>query len=152
VIPFVRRRTAAGLTLAALLLGLAGCAQTFDARTLGARTTLAARASSQPSGDEFKVTRSAVYLLWGIGVASRPSLERVLAGQLKGGEEIANLRISVRSTFGDGLVSLLTLGLVVPRTVTFEGVIVPPSTLTAPSPTAPTQTPPSPTPTTPLPR
>jgi len=112
--------------LAALLLGAAGCAQTFDARTLGTKTTLSARATSQPQGDEFKVTRSAVYLLWGIGVASRPSLERVLAGQIKGTDEIANLRVTVRSTFGDALLTILTGGLIVPRSVTFEGVIVHP--------------------------
>ncbi|MBI4421260.1 MAG: hypothetical protein HY560_10575 [Gemmatimonadetes bacterium] len=122
------RRAFAGLTIATSLMGATGCALTFDARTLGSRTTLAARATEQPQGEEFSVTRSAVYLLWGVAAASRPSLERVLAGQLTGDAEVANLRVRVRSRFSDLLITVLTAGLIVPRSVTYEGVIVRPST------------------------
>jgi hypothetical protein len=36
---------------------------------------------------------------------------------------VADLRIRVRSRFSDVLITGLTLGLVVPRSVTFEGVV-----------------------------
>lgn len=124
---FAWRRALAGCVLVAVLIGANACALTFDARTLGARTTLAARATEQPQGEEFRVTRSAVFLLWGLAAASRPSLERVLAAQVTGEAEIANLRVRVRSRFGDLLVTVLTAGLVVPRSVTYEGVIVRPA-------------------------
>ncbi|MBI4500324.1 MAG: hypothetical protein HY700_04105 [Gemmatimonadetes bacterium] len=103
-----------------------GCAETFDATNLGAKTTLSARAVEQPQGEPFKITKTAVYVLWGLGTATRPSLERVLASQVTGDAEIANLRITVKSRFSDVLLSVLTGFLVVPRGVTYEGVIVRP--------------------------
>jgi len=48
----------------------------------------------------------------------------VLAGQVGTGARIENLRIRVRSRWSDLLVTGLTLGLVVPRSVTFEGLVV----------------------------
>jgi len=39
-------------------------------------------------------------------------------------QEVANLEIDVRSRFVDLLVTGLTLGLIVPRSVTFKGVVV----------------------------
>ena len=107
-----------------------GCVETFDATSLGTKTSLSARAVEQPQGEPFKITRTAVYVLWGIGTASRPSLERVLAGQVTGEAEIANLRITVKSRFSDVLLSVLTGFLVVPRAVTYEGVIVRPPAAT----------------------
>ena len=46
-----------------------------------------------------------------------------MAGQVGTGARIANLRVKVRSRWSDLLVTGLTLGLVVPRSVTFEGVV-----------------------------
>jgi len=56
---------------------------------------------------------------------SQPNLEDVLAGQVGTGARITNLRIKVRSRWSDLLITGLTLGVVVPRSVTFEGVVVP---------------------------
>ena len=56
---------------------------------------------------------------------SQQSLERAPATQLLDGQGIADLRIKVRSRWSDILISALTLGLIVPRAVTYEGVIVP---------------------------
>jgi hypothetical protein len=100
--------------------------ETFDARSLGARTTLSARATEQPQGEPFKVSKTAVFVLWGIGAATKPSLERALAIEITGDAEIANLRITSRSRVSDFLVTVLTAGLIIPRTVTYEGVIVRP--------------------------
>lgn len=127
----MRRANAVTLLLAGTL-GLGGCAISFDARTLGARTSLASEPGRQPTGEEFRITRKAVYLLWGLAAASRPSLERVLAGQVTGGQGVSNLRIHVNSRIGDLIATVLTLGLVVPRSVTYEGVIVAPPTPPAP--------------------
>ncbi len=76
------------------------------------------------SGTAFRVTKHPTYLFAGLVPLARPNLEDVLAGQLGTGARIANLRIKVRSRWSDLLVTALTLGIVVPRSVTFEGVVV----------------------------
>jgi hypothetical protein len=105
---------------------------TFDAAELGVPTSLAESAQQPPQGNAFRITKHPVFLLWGLLGASRPNLEDVLAGQVGSGARIANLRIKVRSRLPDLFVTALTLGLVVPRSVTFEGIVVPSSSATSP--------------------
>ena len=111
--------------LAALALTLSGCALTFDATDLGVPTSLAESARTPAQGTAFRVTKHPVFLLWGLAGASRPNAEDVLAGQVGTGARVANLRIKVRSRWSDLLVTALTAGLISPRSVTFEGIVVP---------------------------
>jgi hypothetical protein len=106
-----------------LSLSLTGCAETFDATTLGVPVSLAAPAGQNPEGTRFRVTSHAVYGLWGLATLKQPSLRKTLAAQLAGGNGIADLRIKVRSRWSDVLITALTGGLIVPRAVTFEGVV-----------------------------
>jgi hypothetical protein len=118
-------RTGAGATLALLLCGaLPGCAMTFDATTLGVPVTLASPAGQPPEGSRFSVTSRAVYALWGLAKLKEPSLRKALAAQLAGGTGVADLKIKVRSRWSDVLITALTAGLIVPRVVTFEGVVL----------------------------
>jgi hypothetical protein len=64
-----------------------------------------------------------VFALWGLAKLKEPSLQKALAAQLAGGGGIADLKIKVRSRFSDVLITALTGGLIVPRSVTFEGVV-----------------------------
>jgi hypothetical protein len=96
---------------------------TFNARTLGVPVTLASPADQPPEGSRFSVTSHAIYSLWGLAKLKEPSLRKALAAQLSGGSGIADLRIKVRSRWSDVLITVLTAGLVVPRAVTFEGVV-----------------------------
>ena len=118
----------AGLLAVPFLLG--ACAHTFDARTLGANVSLASApgvgvpACTTP----FRRSEKAVFLMWGLIPASRPSLQNALASQVTGTAEVRNLRISVRSRFTDLLFTAISVGLVVPRSVTFEGCVVSAST------------------------
>jgi hypothetical protein len=121
----IRSVTRAGL--AALALTVSGCALTFDATDLGVPTSLAEPAQTPPQGTFFQVTRRPVFLLWGLVGASRPNAEDILAGQAGTGARIANLRIKVRARWSDLLITGLTAGLISPRSVTFEGVVVPSS-------------------------
>lgn len=107
-----------------LMILVAGCANTFDATKLGVPTTLASSAAKPAEGTPFSVTSRAVYGLWGVVKFSEPSVRKTLAAQLVGGSEIADVRIKVRSKFSDLLVTGLTLGLIVPRAVTIEGIVV----------------------------
>jgi hypothetical protein len=111
------------LLVASLAAGRGGCAQTFDATTLGVPVTMASPAGQPPEGSRFSVTRRSVYAFWGVARLKQASLEKVLASQLGGGAGIADLRIRVRSRWSDVLITGLTLGLIAPRTVTFEGVV-----------------------------
>lgn len=113
-------------TLLGVLLALAtaGCANTFDAQRLGLPVTVSSPAEAPPKGSHFKVTSRAIYVFWGAAQVARPSLDRALREQLVGAKGVANLKIKVRSRWSDVLVTVLTVGLVVPRAVTFEGIIL----------------------------
>lgn len=118
------RRLAA---VVAVVLMTAGCAERFDASRLGVPATLSEPAGQTIEGGQpFRVTSRSLHLFWGIVPASRSSLERALAGQLIDSPQIHSVRIHVRSRWSDLLISALTLGLVVPRAVTYEGVVAPP--------------------------
>lgn len=110
---------------ALLVLGsMSGCAETFDANRLGIPITMASPAGQTPEGSRFSVTGRALYAFWGVARIKEPSLRKALAAQLAGGSSIANLRIKVRSRWSDVLITALTVGLLVPRAVTFEGVVL----------------------------
>ncbi len=106
-----------------LTLFLAGCAQTFDAARLGVPVTMASAAATPPDGDKFVLHTHATYAFWGMITISQPSLRKALASQVGDGTAVNNLQIKVYSGFTDVLFTILTAGLVVPRTVRFEGVI-----------------------------
>ena len=113
-----------GVVLALLLACLvAGCAQTFDATTLGVPVTLGSPAGAPPGGDRFSVSSRAMFGFWGIVTLKQPSLRKALAAQVGGGAAIADVKIRTHSKFTDVLLTALTLGILVPRTVTFEGVV-----------------------------
>ena len=107
-----------------LALTLSGCALTLDSGHLGVPVSLAGSAQRPDSGTPFRVTKHAVYMLLGLVQVAQPNLEDVLAGQVSTGARITNLRVKVRSRWSDLLISGLTLGFVVRRSVTFEGVVV----------------------------
>jgi hypothetical protein len=111
------------LSLFLLLAPLGGCAHTFDATRLGTPVTMATAAGQPARGSHFRVTSHALFGLWGAIQIKEPSLRKALAAQLTGGKGIADLRIKVRSQWTDVLVTALTIGLIVPRSVTFEGVV-----------------------------
>lgn len=108
----------------ALALTSSGCALTFDSRHLGVTATMAEPAQAPASGTAFHVTKHPVYLLMGLVAMSQPNLQDVLAGQVANGSSIASLRIRVRARWSDVLITALTAGLISPRSVTYEGVVV----------------------------
>lgn len=111
--------------LIALLAGGSGCAMNFDSTKLGVPVTMASAAGAETQGTRFKTESHPVFGLWGLLSISSPNLERALNRQLVGAAGIADLRIKVRSRWSDVLLTVITGGLVVPRTVTFEGVVLP---------------------------
>ena len=112
------------LPIAVLLL--AGCVQNIDATHIGVPVTLASAAGQAPppTGEPFTVTGKAIYAMWGITQISSPELHHTLAGQLVGGKALVDVRIKVRSRWSDVLVTILTVGIIVPRTVTAQGIVV----------------------------
>lgn len=104
---------------------MTGCVLTFDATELGVPTSMAESAQAPVQGTPFRVTKHPVFLLWGLVTAAQPNAEDIVAGQVGTGARIANLRIKVRSRWTDLLVTGITAGLISPRSVTLEGVVVP---------------------------
>lgn len=121
-------RLFASVALIALGIGAGGCALTFDSTHLGVPVTMASPAQAAPTGTPFAVTRHPLFVVWGAFTAGAPRLEDVLAGQTGTGAGVANLRIRVRARWTDLLITGLTAGLFSPRTVTFEGVVLPAAT------------------------
>ncbi len=118
----LRTRALTATLVAAMVFS--GCAMTIDSRSLGVETTLASDARDPAIGEKFKVEKKAVFMFWGLTQPGKASLNSVLGGQVQGEQKIADLRIKVRSKFIDVFFTIITLGLVVPRSVTYEGVIV----------------------------
>jgi hypothetical protein len=113
-------RAALGLALAATVNG---CSLNFDATSLGVPVTMASPVSQPAVGDSFRVSSHALWAFWGLGKLKRPALNKALATQLAGGKGIADLKIKTHTSFSDLLITLLTGGVMVPRSVIFEGVV-----------------------------
>lgn len=111
------------LGLLAVVLGGGACTQTFDATSLGVPATMAMAPGDTTQGTPFRSTAHTVHGLFGLVTVSQANLRKSLARQLVGGEGISNLKIRTKSGWLDVLVTGLTLGLIVPRTVTYTGVI-----------------------------
>jgi hypothetical protein len=118
------KRILAGAILIALAQVTNGCAAKFDSSHLGVTVTMAEPAQAPPSGTAFRITKHPVYLVMGLIPLGRTNLEDLLAGQVGAGASIASLKIHVRSRWSDVLITALTLGIVAPRSVTYEGVVV----------------------------
>ncbi len=113
------------LGVSALLVTLtSGCAQHFDATSLGVPVTMSAAAGDTVAGQRFVVTRHSVHGVLGLVTISEPNLAKVLGAQLVGGKGVANLKIKVRSRWSDLLISGLSFGLIIPRTITYEGTVL----------------------------
>lgn len=111
------------LCLVALLL-LGGCATTIDARTLGVPASLSSAAGQHPAGEPFRINTHAVFGFWGLANLKQPAVDNILASQLVGKNALTDVRVRIRSSWSDVLITVLTGGLVVPRSVTVEGVAV----------------------------
>lgn len=112
------------LTSLTLMAAAAGCTQTFDATTLGVPVTMATAPGEAAQGKPFKMSTHTVHGLWGLVTISQANLRKGLATQLVGADQVTNLRIKSKSRWLDVVLTALTLGLLVPRTVTYEGVVI----------------------------
>jgi hypothetical protein len=108
----------------AVLLGASGCTQSFDGSTLGVPVTMAGAPGEAVTGTPFKVNTHTVHAFWGLIPLAQADLQKALARQLVGGQQVAQLKIKIKSRWSDVLLTALTLGVVAPRTVTYEGVII----------------------------
>lgn len=108
----------------AALFAAGACTQTFDATSLGVPATMAAVPGDTTQGTAFRTTAHTVHGLFGLVPISQANLRKALSRQLVGGQGISNLKIKTKSRWMDVLVTGLTLGLVVPRTVIYEGTII----------------------------
>ena len=111
--------------LALVLAGTAGCVtQSFDATSLGVPATMATAPADLPEGKAFRASSHTLHGLFGLISISQANLKKGLSHQLVGGTGVAQLKITTKSRWSDLLITALTLGLIVPRTVTYEGIVV----------------------------
>lgn len=110
----------------AVLLALpfsAGCAMQYSARTLGVPVTMAEPLAQPVPGDSFNITLHAVHYFWGLAPGKVPSLQHALAGQLGTGGGVHSLTIRSRKKLSDVIFTVISLGLVSPTSVTYQGVV-----------------------------
>ncbi len=100
------------------------CATTIDATRIGVPVTLASSVEAPPQGERFDLSSSVLWAFWGAVRVKESSLRETLSSQLVGAREIRDVRIRIYSKWPQVLVSVITLGILVPRTVRAEGVIV----------------------------
>ncbi|MDZ4675004.1 MAG: hypothetical protein SGI84_11155 [Gemmatimonadota bacterium] len=112
------------LLVATIAAATTGCVEQFDATRLGVPATMSSPAGEPLQGDAFSLTTKSIHLLWGVVPVAKSSLQRALASQAIDTPIITGVKIRVSSRWSDLLISALTLGVVVPRTVTYEGVAV----------------------------
>ena len=117
------RRMTAAMALGMGLLST-GCAQSFDATNLGVPATMASAAGEVPAGQAFTIKTHTVHAFWGLLPLKKARLDRALVSQLVGAKEISQLKIRTKSRWSDLLFTGLTLGLIAPKTVIYEGVAV----------------------------
>ena len=111
------------LVLCAALPLVAGCAMQYSARTLGVPVTMAEPLAQPVPGDSFNITLHAVHYFWGLAPGRVPNLQRALAGQLGTGGGVHSLTIRSRKRLSDVIFTVVTVGLVSPTSVTFQGVV-----------------------------
>jgi hypothetical protein len=99
------------------------CSLNFDATSLAVPVTMASPIGQATPADSFRVSTHAIWAFWGIQGLKRPSLNKALATQLAGGKGIADLKIKTHSSFTDVLFTVLTAGVIVPRSVIYQGVV-----------------------------
>lgn len=117
------RKVLPAYALCLFLVLPAGCVTTIDATTLGVPVSLSAAAGQRPAGERFTIGTHAVFGLWGLASLKKPAVDKILASQLVGKTGLADVRVRIRSSWSDVLITVLTAGLVVPRSVTVEGVV-----------------------------
>lgn len=113
-----------GLLVLGVACGLSGCAQSFDATSLGVPATMASAAGEAVVGQPFQVSAHTVHAFWGLVPLGKARLDKALASQLVGGKAVAQLKIRTKSRWTDLLFTGLTLGLIAPKTVVYEGIVV----------------------------
>jgi len=113
-----------GLLVLGVACGLSGCAQSFDATSLGVPATMASAAGEAVVGQPFQVSTHTVHAFWGMVPLGKARLDKALASQLVGGKAVAQLKIRTKSRWTDLLFTGLTLGLIAPKTVVYEGIVV----------------------------
>ena len=113
-----------GLPAFVAAVALTGCAQSFDATGLGVPATMASAAGEAAVGQPFRVSAHTVHAFWGLVPLGKARLDKALASQLVGGKGVAQLKIKTKSRWTDLLFTGLTLGVIAPKTVIYEGVII----------------------------
>jgi hypothetical protein len=111
------------LAVMAALPLVAGCAMQYSARSLGVPVTMAEPLAQPVPGDSFNITVHAVHYFWGLAPGRVPTLQHALAGQLGTGGGVHSLTIRSRKRLSDVIFTVVSLGLISPTSVTFQGVV-----------------------------
>jgi len=88
------------------------------------QVTYPLRPAAQGRTVQFSETLTSRHWLGGLIKGEQPDLRQALAKYTAGGDEVGEISVDTRHTFGNCVVSLITLGIYCPVTVTVSGKVV----------------------------
>lgn len=121
-------RRCAVFALMAGSLALSGCFKmNIDATALEPNVYMnTGEASAPPAVGEFETEVIASWLLWGLVDLKLPEVENELRREIEraDGSAVTNLEITTKTTFMNGFLQLITLGIYGQRTTVLTGTVV----------------------------
>lgn len=103
----------------ALVIVIAGCAHLPMKSEL--RKPISMTDMQEEYIRKFDVTQRAVWLLWGLVPLSIPTVDGVVGPHVADNIGVQNLEIKTKTSFVDGIITILTDGIITVRTVTIKG-------------------------------
>ena len=76
---------------------------------------------SNSRGNDFVVTKHALWLFWGLISVSVPNVDEIIGPRVADYEGVQNLKITTQYGFVDFLLSAVTSGVIYSQTVTIQG-------------------------------
>ncbi len=113
------RKIVSSVVILAFIIIFAGCATLPLDSNLDKPVSMSEMKDTQ--GKTFVSNNKAVWLFWGLTPLSLPTIDGVVLPQVSGHAGVQNLKITTESGFVDHVVTILTQGIIMMRTVRIEG-------------------------------
>jgi len=113
------RKTLVSVVALALVIIFTGCATLPVRSKLDKTVSLTNMRGS--SVRDFNIKYRAVWLLWGVMPLNVPEIDAVIGSNVAEREGVQNLKVEPKFNIVDGLVTVLTLGIVTTKTISISG-------------------------------
>jgi len=109
------------LVVLVLIVAFVGCATLPLESSLQKPVSMTQMKNAQ--GNQFAVTKQALWLFWGLVPISVPKVDEVVGPVVADHEGVQNLKITTEYTFINFLIGAITQGVLYSQTVTIQGTV-----------------------------